>query len=179
MRQSFFAALISCVSLLAVAALPAQAQSSLVALTTDPGSVAPPVVAVVTPAPADATAAAPATPAALTAPEAATTMVLTGHVKTAAGPLPGAVVKITASKAMVVTDADGFFHVTVPVATGPVQATASYAGFADENVTLDTTTSELSMTTPQVVKTAQKQQLKTYLKTARKQSRKSLKRVRR
>ena len=105
-------------------------------------------------------------------------MVLTGHVKTAAGPLPGAVVKVANASEMTVTDADGFFHLTVPVSTGPVRATASYAGFADQPVTLDATSSEVSMSVARIIKAAKKQQLKTYLKTARKQVRKSLRNAR-
>ncbi len=156
MRQTFFAALILCVTFCTAATAPAQAkQRSFAALTTANG---------------------PTTPT--TNPEATATTVIIGHVKTAAGPLAGAVIKITKSKQMVVTDADGSFHVTVPVADGPVEATASYAGFADEHVTLDATTAEVSMTTVQIIKVARKQSLKTYLKTARKQSHKSLKRIR-
>ena len=157
MRQTFFAALILCVTFCTAATASAQAkQRSFAALTTTNG---------------------PTTP--VTNPEATATTVIIGHVKTADGPLAGAVIKITKSKQMVVTDADGSFHVTVPVADGPVEAIASYAGFADERVTLDATTAEVSMTTVQVIKVAKKQQLKTYLKTARKQVRKSRRSARR
>ena len=163
MRQSFFAALVSCVSLLAVAASPAQAQDVYAALATGYQPTAGPVGG----------------GAAATAPEGTATMTLTGHVKTAAGPLPGAVVKIANSSEMAVTDANGSFHLTVPVATGPVQATASYAGFADQPVALDAASSEVSMSVVHVIKVARQQQLKTYLKTAHKQVRKHLRAVRR
>ena len=156
MRQSFFAALVLCVTFCTAATAPAQAKDGRLAALTATNE--------------------PTTPA--TNPEATATTVIIGHVKTATGPLAGAVIKITKSQQMVVSDADGSFHVTVPVADGPVEATASYAGFADERVTLDDTNAEVSMSTVQVVKVAKKQQLKTYLKTARKQSHKSLKRIR-
>ena len=156
MRPSFFAALVLCVTFCTAAMAPAQAkQSSFAALTTANG---------------------PTTPA--TNPEAIATTVIIGHVKTAAGPLAGAVIKIAKSEQMVVTDADGSFHVTVPAANGLVEATASYAGFADERVTLDATSSEVSMSVVRIVKVVKKQQLKTYLKTARKQVRKSLRSAR-
>ena len=158
MRPSFFAALVLCVTFCTAAMAPAQAkQSSFAALTTANG---------------------PTTPA--TNPEAiaTATTVIIGHVKTAAGPLAGAVIKIAKSEQMVVTDADGSFHVTVPAANGLVEATASYAGFADERVTLDATSSEVSMSVVRIVKVVKKQQLKTYLKTARKQVRKSLRSAR-
>ena len=166
MRHALFTALVSCVGLLTAATSAAQTQDSYVALT--PGTETPTAAPVLAPA-----------PAAVTAPEAAATMVLVGHVNTAAGTLPGAVIKLARSKTMVVTDADGSFHVTVPVGEGPVQATASYAGFADEAITLDPTTSEVRMSTPQIIQTPRKQQLKAYLKTSRKQGRKTMRRIRR
>ncbi len=106
-------------------------------------------------------------------------MVLTGHVKTAAGSVPGAVVKSADFSEMTVTDANRWFHLTVPISTGPVQATTSQAGFADPPVTLDATSSEVSMSVVRIIKVAKKQQLKTYLKTARKQVRKNLRSARR
>ena len=165
MRQLFSAALLSCVALLAASPASAQAQGSYAALTSGYETT---------------TSAGPVgNGTAVTAPEATATMVLTGHVKTAAGPLPGAVVKVANSSEMAVTDADGSFHLTVPVSTHPVQATASYAGFADQPVVLDATSSDVSLSVVHVIKIAKKQQLKTYLKTARKQVRKNLHAVRR
>ena len=87
--------------------------------------------------------------------------------------------RIANSSEMAVTDAEGAFHLTVPVSTSPVRATASYAGFADQPVTLDATSSEVSLSVVHVIKVAKKQQLKTYLKTAHKQVRKNLHAVRR
>ena len=168
MRSAFFAALLLCVSALGTGTACAQAQAQA------PDSYATAEV----PATAPANAATPVAPAA--APDAPATVVFTGHVKSAAGPLPGAVVKITGSNEMVVTDADGFFHVAVPVNT-IVRATASYAGFADENLALHegATDAEVRMSTAQVVKVNRQQRLKTYLKTARKQNKQTLRRVRR
>jgi Carboxypeptidase regulatory-like domain len=163
MRSILFAALVSCASLLAASTAWAQVPGSYAAASGPAGGPVTPVA-----------------PSATTAPDVPATVILTGHVKSATGPLPGAVVKIAGSNEMVVTDADGSFHVSVPVNTA-VKATASYAGFADENVALDDAAadSEVSMNTAQIIKVGKHQQLKTYLKTARKQNKKTLRRVRR
>lgn len=163
MRLPYFAAFVWCANALAAPTARAQAPDSYVATSG-------PAASAVTTVP----------PAGTTAPEVSATVILTGHVRSAAGPLPGAVVKIAGSNEMVVTDADGSFHVTVPFNTA-VKATASYAGFADESMALDDTGtgSEISMNTAQTVKVGKHQQLKTYLKTARKQNKKSLRRIRR
>ena len=104
------------------------------------------------------------------------TRFLTGHVTSPAGVLPGAVVGVAGSRVRTVTNADGEFSLAVPAVDVPVQLTASYAGFADE--TLLVAPADASVTvellTPKVVKVARKQQLKVYLKTARKQVRRSL-----
>ena len=156
MRYSYFAVLALCVAATATVPSNAQAQDVYAAATyANTGS--EPANSPVSAAPA--------------------TVVLTGHVKTSAGPLPGAVVKVANSKSMVVTDADGSFHVTVPANSGPLQATASYAGFADEAVTLGEAANELNMTTPRVVVVAKSQTLKAYRKTARKQVKRSIRRV--
>ena len=122
-----------------------------------------------------------ATPGTSPTPLNAPAMVLyTGHVSSAVGPLPGAVVKITGTNAMAVTDADGFFHVAVPANTA-LQATASYAGFADETVPLnrDATAVEVRLNTARVVRVDRSQRLKTYLKTTRKQTKQNLRRIHR
>ena len=157
MRTSFTSALIVCASFFAVSIASAQAQDVY------------------------ATAAETVTPTQLatSAPvaEAPATVVLTGHVGTTAGMLPGAVVKLNGSQQMVVTDADGSFHVTVPANSGPLQATASYAGFDDEAITLGGTANEVSMKTIRIVATNKKGTLQAYKKTARKQAKRSLRKV--
>ena len=107
------------------------------------------------------------------------TVVVLGRVSTAKGPLPGAVIKIANSRQMVVSDADGVFHLTVPAGSGSVAATASYAGFADEAVVLEGTANEVRLGTPRTVVVSKKQSLQAYRKTARKQVRRKLKRVQR
>ena len=161
MRSHFLAALALCASVLIAAPATVQAQDAYAAANTGFATLS-----------AGATAS-----AAVLTTEAPATVVLTGHVKTTAGPLPGAVVKISGTKSMVVTDADGSFHVTVPANSGPLQATASYAGFADEAVTLGETANELSLTTPRLIVVAKSQTLKAYRKTARKQVKRSIRRV--
>ena len=162
MRPNFLTAFALCVSLTAAVPSAVEAQSSSAATALFASVDAGGVTGIKVP-----TAGTPAT------------VVLTGHVKTVAGPLPGAVVKIGNTKTMVVTDADGSFHVTVPANSGPLQATASYAGFADEAVTLGEAANELSMTTPRVIVVAKSQTIKAYRKTARKQVKRSIRRVQR
>ena len=157
MRRSFFAVLFLCATATVAVSFNAQAQDA--SATAYAGTASEPATGSVDGAP--------------------TTVVLTGHVKTVAGPLPGAVVKIGNTKTMVVTDADGSFHVTVPANSGPLQATASYAGFADEAVTLGEAANELNMTTPRVIVVAKSQTMKAYRKTARKQVKRSIRRVQR
>ena len=158
MRQFFFSPLIVCASVLAMSTSSAQAQDAYAAsdanTTTTRPATNPPVA------------------------EAPATTVLTGHVKTTAGALPGAVIKIANSKQMVVTDSDGSFHVTVPANGDPVQATASYAGFADEAVTLSADGNEVTMKTARIIVVSKGQSLKTYQKTARKQVKRSVRKVR-
>lgn len=115
-------------------------------------------------------------PAAELAAEAPATVVLTGFVTTSAGPLPGAVIKLVGSMETAVTDAEGRYHVRVPANT-PVRATASYAGYRDQPVTLEEANPDVKLTTPQVVQVARKQRLQKYLKTARKQTRKTTQRM--
>lgn len=75
--------------------------------------------------------------------------------------------------------ATGAFHLEVPATATSLQATASYAGFVDVPFTFSLTqgpaTVELVM--PVVIQVAKKHQLKAYLRTARRQSRRSLRRL--
>ena len=108
------------------------------------------------------------------------TMVLTGKITNSAGPLAGAVVILTATKQMAVTNADGEFQFVVPASAGALGARVTYAGYADEKMTLNATTGEstVNLANARVIVVARKQQLKYYLKTARKEVRRSLKKVR-
>ena len=103
-----------------------------------------------------------------------------GTVSTTAGVLPGAVVTIVGTNQMAVTNSDGEFQVLVPAGSGPLTATVSYAGFADETAVLaaGTEASAVRMTTVKTVHVDKAHQLKTYQKTARKQVKRSLRQVR-
>ena len=78
------------------------------------------------------------------------TVVLTGKITNPAGPLAGA-----------------------------LDARVTYAGYADEKMTLNATTGEstVNLANARVIVVARKQQLKYYLKTARKEVKRSLKQV--
>ena len=116
---------------------------------------------------------------ATTDPGSAQRIVLTGTITNPAGVLPGAVIILTASKQMAVTNADGEFEFVVPANAGPLAARVTYAGFADETMTLNTAdASTVNLANATVVVVARRQQLKFYLKTARKQVKRSLKQVR-
>ena len=106
-------------------------------------------------------------------------MVLAGKITNPAGPLAGAVVILTATKQMAATNADGEFQFVVPASSGALDARVTYAGYADEKMVLNTTADEstVNLANAQVVVVARKQQLKFYLKTARKQVKRSLKQV--
>ena len=84
-----------------------------------------------------------------------------------------------ATKQMAVTNADGEFRFVVPASAGALQATVTYAGYADEKMTLNATTGEstVNLANARVIVVARKQQLKYYLKTARKEVKRSLKQV--
>ncbi|MBF9221498.1 carboxypeptidase regulatory-like domain-containing protein [Hymenobacter ruricola] len=121
-------------------------------------------------APRDTSVVAPAAPA---------TRVIYGRVESPAGALPGAVVRLTGSKQTTVTNAAGEFSLAVPVASGPVAATVSYAGYADVPVVLSVTEQNdaVKLTSPHVIKVSRKQQAKHYLKTAHRQIRRTLRKL--
>ena len=113
------------------------------------------------------TAAEPATPS-------GTTIVLTGRVESAAGPLVGAVVAVdgkTYQKA--VTNSDGEFRLTVPATTEALSVTASYGGFKDVSATMQpgTALAPLRLTETHEINVGRKLQLKRYIKTAHKEAR--------
>ena len=109
----------------------------------------------------------------------AETMVLAGKITNPAGPLAGAVVILTATKQMAVTNADGEFQFVVPANAGALDARVTYAGYADEKMTLNASADEstVNLANARVIVVARKQQLKFYLKTARKEVKRSLKQV--
>lgn len=106
-------------------------------------------------------------------------IVLTGKITNPAGPLPGAVVILTSTNAMAVTNADGEFEFVVPANAGALQARVTYAGYADEQLTLNASAGEstVNLTDARVIVVSRKQQLKKYLKTAKKQIEHDLKQI--
>ncbi|MBJ6107830.1 carboxypeptidase-like regulatory domain-containing protein [Hymenobacter sp. BT523] len=66
----------------------------------------------------------------------AATVTLIGKIMDGARALPGAVVVLTGTSQMTVTNAAGEFTFNVPAHAGPMQATVTYAGYADAAVTL-------------------------------------------
>lgn len=113
------------------------------------------------------------------APTAVEKVTLSGKITNAAGPLPGAVVILAGTKEMAVTDSNGEFEFTVPTNAGALDAVVTYAGYADEKMVLNTEASEstTNLSNARVVVVSRKQQLKKYLKTARKQVARDLKQV--
>lgn len=108
-------------------------------------------------------------------------ILLIGKITNPAGPLPGAVVILTGTKQMAVTNADGEFKFEIPANAGALDALVTYAGYADEKTTLNATAdkSTVSLTNARVIVVSRKQQLKRYLKTAHKQVKRELRQVRR
>lgn len=104
-------------------------------------------------------------------------VVLAGKITNPTGPLPGAVVILTVTKQMAVTNADGEFEFEVPADAGALQATVTYAGYADEAMTLNAAADEstVSLTNAHVIVVSRRNQLKKYLKTAHKQIKRDLK----
>ena len=107
-------------------------------------------------------------------------VVLMGKITNPAGPLPGAVVILSGTKQMTVTNAQGEFEFTVPANAGTLEARVTYAGYADEKMTLNAAADEstVSLTNARVIVVSRKQQLKKYMKTAHKQIKRELKKVR-
>lgn len=107
-------------------------------------------------------------------------LVIVGKITNPAGVLPGAVVILTATRKMAVTNANGEFEFVVPANAGPLRARVTYAGFADELITLNDGAAEstVNLANATVITVARKQRLKVYLKTARKQVRRSLRQLR-
>ena len=111
--------------------------------------------------------------------EPAEKVVLVGKITNPAGPLPGAVIILSDTKQMTVTNANGEFEFVVPANAGPLLARVTYAGYADESMTLNAAAAEstVNLANAKVIVVARKQQLKAYLKTARKEVNHSLKQV--
>jgi hypothetical protein len=107
-------------------------------------------------------------------------VVLVGKITNLAGPLPGAVVILTDTKQMAVTNANGEFEFTVPANASALAAVVTYAGYADEKMPLNANAEEstVSLTNARVIVVSRKNQLKKYLKTAKKQVKHDLKQVR-
>ncbi|MGI4883463.1 MAG: hypothetical protein ACRYFR_00715 [Janthinobacterium lividum] len=128
---------------------------------------------------ANVPSAAPVAPAAALATPVAAPAVLAGRVETLAGALPGAVVRLPRLGRSCVTDAQGNFSFNVPAGTGPEAAVASYAGFTDVTATLqpDATLAVVQLLTPVNISLPKQQQLKSYLKNARREVKYDLRQI--
>ena len=109
------------------------------------------------------------------------TVVLVGRITNPDGPLPGAVVTLLITKQMAVTNSEGEFQFVVPASARTLRAVVSFAGYADETLTLnaDDAESTATLADEQAIPVARRQQLKFYLKTARKEARRDLREVHR
>jgi hypothetical protein len=121
-----------------------------------------------------AVASTPAPPAPVAAPVA-----LAGRVETVDGPLAGAVVRLPRLDQSCVTDAQGTFRFTVPAGAGPEPVVASYAGFADVTAALQpgAALAVMQLLTPVNISLTKQQQLKSYLKTARREVKHDLRQI--
>jgi hypothetical protein len=119
--------------------------------------------------------------ASYTATPAEPTKVLAGRIANASGPLPGAVVTLVDSKQMAVTNSEGEFQFVVPVSARTLQAVVSFAGYADEHLTLNAEDAEstATLTDEQVIPLKRREQLRFYLKTAHKEIKHDLREVHR
>lgn len=109
------------------------------------------------------------------------TIVLAGRINNPDGPLPGAVVTLVRTKQMAVTNSEGEFRFTVPASARSLQAVVSFAGYADQTLTLnaDDAESTATLSDERIIPVARRQQLRFYLKTARKETRHDLREVHR
>lgn len=109
------------------------------------------------------------------------TIVLVGRIANPDGPLPGAVVTLVNTKQMAVTNSEGEFQFTVPASARTLQAVVSFAGYADETLTLNAENAEsvATLADEHAIPVARRQQLKFYLKTARRETHRDLREVRR
>ena len=108
-------------------------------------------------------------------------MTLTGHIETTTGVLPGAVIAVQSNQRLrTVTDADGFFRLTLPATAEPVAVTVSYAGYGDlaANLIPGATPATLRLAPSHDIKLPRKQQLKTCLRVAHRQIERELRQVR-
>lgn len=105
--------------------------------------------------------------------------VITGRVESRQQFLQGAVIKINGTQERAVTGSAGMFAIVVPDSLMSGTITASYAGYADEQRAFRVDTLNvvrLLQETP--VKVSRKYQPKMYMRTAHKQIRKQLRKIR-
>lgn len=96
-------------------------------------------------------------------------------------PVPGAVVSVLTppgTRSHAVTDNEGKFQLPVPGDHRHVNVVVSYAGFADESLVVDTDSVQaIQLVTPDPIELGRKYRMKVYLRTARRQVRRSLRSV--
>ena len=107
------------------------------------------------------------------------TIAIAGLITSPDGPLPGAVVTLLETGQMAVTNADGEFQFAVPVGSHILKAVVSYAGYANETITLnaDDAESTATLADEQRIAVPRRQQLKFYLRTARREAHRELRSV--
>ncbi|MDQ2773011.1 MAG: carboxypeptidase-like regulatory domain-containing protein [Bacteroidota bacterium] len=109
----------------------------------------------------------------------APTVVVAGLITSPDGPLPGAVVTLTATRQMAVTNSEGEFQFMVRAGSRVLKAVVSYAGYADEDLSLNVEDAEPTATLSdvQAIAMPRRQQLKFYLRTARKETHRKLRQL--
>ena len=109
----------------------------------------------------------------------APTVIVAGLITSPNGPLPGAVVTLTATRQMAVTNSEGEFQFTVPAGSRVLKAVVSYAGYADEALSLNVEDAEptANLSDVRAIVMPRRQQLKFYLRTARKETHRQLRQL--
>ncbi len=103
---------------------------------------------------------------------------LTGRVETTLGPLSGAVVRVPRFNKMCVTNSEGGFFLTVPADAGPLAAVVTYPGCTEVNTTFQPGGEPaVVQLLPPITTKANGKQLKVYMKTARREVKRSLRKL--
>ena len=106
-------------------------------------------------------------------------VIVAGLITSPNGPLPGAVVTLTATRQMAVTNSEGEFQFTVPAGSRVLKAVVSYAGYADEALSLNVDDAEptANLSDVRTIVMPRRQQLKFYLRSARKETHRQLRQL--
>ncbi len=107
------------------------------------------------------------------------TVIVAGLITSPNGPLPGAVVTLIATRQMAVTNSEGEFQFTVPAGSRVLKAVVSCAGYTDEALSLNVDDAEptATLSDAHTIAVPRRQQLKFYLRTARKEAHRELRQL--